>query len=138
MTNEAVPIALSSPLNCVRRKVADGQAIEKYTLLQLIDPNSVAPGSGAANACPFGGIAAAEKVASDGSTDIAVYMDGVFDLSACGLAITPGCAVVISGANQITLASEAGIAAGCLVGWAEETAAVTVETIRVRLRGGQL
>lgn len=135
MANEAVPIALSPTINPVRRTVANGQAIEKYTILQLIDPNTVAPSSGATG-CVFGGIAAAEKVASDGSTSISAYMDGVFDCVVVG-SCTIGEELSVSGANMLKAATEAEVQLGELVGVAEEAATGT-ETIRVRLRGGNL
>lgn len=140
MANEAVPIALSPTANPVRRTVANGQAIEKYTLLQLLDANSVAPSSGAVGTCPFGGIAAAEKVASDGSTTVSAHMSGVFDLySGGGTTIAIGQAVSISGANTVELAGATDIEQGEFVGYAEEATAVgTAEVIRVRLRGGNL
>ena len=138
MANEAVAIQIPTSVNPVRRTVSNGQAIEKYTLLQLIDPNTVAPSSGAVGTCPFGGIAAMEKVASDNSTTISCYMEGVFDLYAGGGTTIPvGQAVSISGANTVELAGATDVENGEFVGYAEEAVAIgTAETIRVRLRGG--
>lgn len=137
MANEAVPISLSPTMNAVRRTVPNAVGIEKYTLLQLYDPNTVAASSG--TACVFGGIAAAEKVANDSSTSIACYMDGVFDLYYLGFPLVAGGPVKISGANTITAANlSTDLSGGLIIGYAEETATAAAETIRVRLVGGSL
>ena len=132
MANEAVLIEFPRNSHAVRRTVANSGTIEKYTLLALTDPNTVAASAGAE---AFGGIAAAEKVTLDGSTSLAAYMDGVFDLTTTGPAITVGDAVSLSGPNLIKEATEAEIQAGRIVGWAEETSTAGSEVIRVRLRG---
>ena len=134
MANEPSPISISSVLHPVRRTVADTPTIEKYTYLKLADPNTASAATGTGDV--FGGIAAFEKVASDGSTNLSAYMDGVFDLYASGATIAIGAAVTNSGANVIRTATEAEIAAGQWCGWAEEaSASATPEMIRVRLRG---
>lgn len=131
MANEAVIIELGvTGGNPIRRTCADAYGIEKGALLRLVDPNTIS-GANIGVAQPFAGIAAAEKVANDGSTSIACYTEGVFDLYADG-AITVGDNVCMSGANKV--ASCGAISGGCIVGYAEETA-TAAETIRVRLRG---
>lgn len=60
--------------------VADGTGIAKGTLLQLTDPRTASAHSGADQ--PIVGVAAAEKVASDGQTRLAVYTRGIFDITA--------------------------------------------------------
>lgn len=63
--------------------VADGTGIEKGTLLQLTDPMTASAADGTAGD-PFAGIAATEKIASDGLTKLEVYREGIFKLTASG------------------------------------------------------
>src|SRR3990167_1318343 len=63
----ALPIAFT---------VADAAAIEKGDFLALTDPMTVALTS--ADNDIFGGIAAEEKIASDGKNKIAGYREGIF------------------------------------------------------------
>jgi len=60
--------------------VANGTGIEKGTLLELTDPMTAVITSGADK--PIAGIAAEEKIASDGKTKLAVYREGVFKMLA--------------------------------------------------------
>ena len=132
MANEAVIIELPRNIHPVRKTVANSGTIEKGTLLGMTDPNTVAA-SAAAEA--WGGGAAAEKVTLDGSTSLAVHLDGVFDMKCnANAGITVGQQVSLSGVNLIKTATEAEIAAGVHIGTAEETASAS-EVIRVRLRG---
>ncbi len=135
MANEAVIIELPRNINPIMRTCADGTTIEKGTLLKLSGANIVI--SSPLNSQAFGGIAAAEKTASDGSTQIPVYMNGCFDLLvATGSAgVTCGAAVTMSGANAVRLGVEADYPLGAVVGYAEEVGAAG-DVIRVRLRGG--
>lgn len=66
---------------------ADGAGIPKGTLLKLSDPFTVAASDGDADV--IAGIAAEEKIASDGKTKIAVYRGGYFKAT-CGEACTVG------------------------------------------------
>ena len=69
MTNEAVleiEQTVPIPMTC-----ANGTGIEKGTILKMSDPFTVAAVSGTNDT--IGGIAAEEKIASDGKTKIAVY-----------------------------------------------------------------
>ena len=134
MANEAVIVDLGpnggSPYQFT---VADGATIEKGTLLKFTDPRTAAANSAIRDR--FAGIAAAEKVASDGATTLAVYTEGIFDLNIVG-GVVAGDTVILSGAN--TLRSGAGLTAASgemFVGIALEDAAVTAETILVKLRG---
>lgn len=79
-------------------------AVPKGTLMKITD-NRVAAATAADND-PFIGIAAAEKVANDGSTCLAVYTHCVARLYASA-AIAVGEVVSISGANAITKTAEA-------------------------------
>jgi hypothetical protein len=129
MANEAVIIELTTQ-NAVNRTCADGATIEKGTILELADPNTVTANDGSGDV--FGGIAAVEKVASDGATTIPAWMSGVFDLTCAASTVTAGQWVSTSGANLIKTATEAELAAGKGIGRAEETGTAS-EVIRVRL-----
>ena len=86
MANEAVIIELFNGGRPIRYTVADDTTIEKGTIMEMTDPRTMKKIS-AANK-PIAGIAAAEKVANDGSTTLAVYTDGIFDLTLGGSATT--------------------------------------------------
>ena len=133
MANEATKIE-DGYVPAVMRTILNATAVEKGTLMELNDNNivNVSSGSGV-----FGGVANAEKVASDGAVKIGCDMDGVYDMTtAPGAAITVGQLVSLSGANLIKTATEAEIAAGKAVGKAEETSTLaSSEVIRVRLLG---
>lgn len=104
MANEAVIIELlGNRGEPTRFTVADGTGIEKGTLMWLVEPRTVKASSG--NAQPFAGIAAAEKVASDGSTSLACYTYGIFDLLlATNSTCNAGDLLIISGANAVAAA----------------------------------
>lgn len=101
MANEAVIIELlGNGGDPVRYTVADGATIEKGTLLKIADPRTAAATS--ADDDPFAGIAASEKVASDGQVTLAAYTHGIFDLTNDAAAeILIGERVSIKGANVI-------------------------------------
>lgn len=133
MANEAVIIELlgngGDPIDVT---VADGTGIEKGTLMQISDPRTGTATSG--NGDKFIGIAAVEKVANDGQTNIPVYTHGIFDLKDSGAGITAGTMVKVNGANLIATADEAGAQdASEIVGLALETAAAN-EVIEVLVR----
>lgn len=107
MANEAVIIELFNGGRPIRYTVADGATIEKGTLMYLsADPRTIAASSGDGEI--FVGVAAHEKVASDGATTLAVYTDGIFDLKDSGAGITLGNMAKLNGANLIATADEAG------------------------------
>lgn len=133
MANEAVIVELlGNQGNPVSFTVADGNTIEKGTLLELSDPRTAAANDGSGDV--FAGIAAAEKVANDGSTNLAAYTYGIFDLKDSGSGITVGQLVSTGGANTIKTATEAEIAAGKAIGKALETAEAN-EVIEVLVGG---
>lgn len=89
--------------------VADGTAIDQYTLCQLSDPRTASASSGAN---VFAGIAASDKEANDGQTNLGLYTKGIFVLTA-NSTIAVGARVMLSAvANKIMTADAAGIAAG--------------------------
>lgn len=67
--------------------VADGTGIEKGSLLKMTDPMTAIINSGDID--QIIGVAAEEKVASDGKTKIGVYLRGIFKCTA-GASITVG------------------------------------------------
>lgn len=127
MANEAVCLEL--PRVIKRYDVYEDIAITKGTLLKLSGDNLVAPSTGAD---VFIGIATEEKAADTGQ-DIAVALDGVYDIK-CNNAVevTLGAIVVLSGPNIIKNAAEADLVLGKVVGKAEEAGSVN-EVIRVRV-----
>ena len=121
MANEAVIIELlGNGGDPVRFTVADGSGIEKGVLLKLTDPRTAIASS--ADNDPFCGIAAAEKVASDGSVTLAAYTKGIFDLKDSGSGITVGATVNVGGANLVIASAAADLLTGSVVGRALETA----------------
>ncbi len=136
MADEAVIIELLGHAGeVVQYTVNDGAAIEKGTIMYIsADPrtafNSLAATTGAA----FAGIAATEKVASDGSTSLGLYTYGVFDLKCASGGCTLGALVTLSGANLIRNAVAADIIAGGIIGKALETGSAA-ETVAVLVGG---
>ena len=117
MADEAVIIELlGNQGDPIRFTCADGATIEKGTLMEVTDPRTVVKVSGANTALV--GIAAAEKVANDGATTIAVYTNGIFDLtiSASGITTLGFDVVANAGDNKVedfdTLDGEKGYAIG--------------------------
>lgn len=132
MTGEAIKRYSASSAGDVVQDytVADGTGIEKGTLLGLSSPRTAAAATTAAEE-PCAGIAAREKVADDGRTQLSVHRQGDFDMVASG-AITVGAPVMAAGhGNQVMQALTTSSGAS-VIGYALETAA-TAETIQVRL-----
>ena len=112
MANEAVLIyetELPVPIT-----VANATGIEKGTVLALTDPNTGTAST--ADNDIFGGIAAEEKIASDGRTKIGTYYGGIFKMVVSSTGSTVGKLQVIKGANTIgdytTLDGELGYVIG--------------------------
>lgn len=132
MANEAIIVELlGNQGDPIEVTVADGTGIAKGTLMKLSDPRTGAATS--ADNDKFIGIAAAEKVANDGSTTLAVYTHGIFDLVDSGSGITVGSDVVIGGANTIKTYTTLDAEKGYKVGKALETASAS-ERIQVLVR----
>lgn len=100
MANEAVlMIETELPISMT---CADGVGIEKGCFLKLTDPYTASAHSADEDYCA--GIAAEEKIASDGKTKIAVYRRGIFKVTASG-GIPVGNNVALSNvANKVKLA----------------------------------
>ena len=75
---------------------ADGAGIEKGTVLKLTDPMTVAASDGDVDI--IAGIAAEEKIASDGKTTIAVYTRGYFKVTSGGT-IAVGAALITNASS---------------------------------------
>lgn len=98
MANEATLfIETAHPIDFT---VADGTAITKGTILRQTDPFTASVPT--ADNDIIAGIAAADKIASDGVTKLAVYRQGIFKLTASG-AITQGDAIGVfgDGSNKV-------------------------------------
>ena len=133
MVNEAVIVELlGDEGDVIYFTVTDATGIEKGALLTLSDPRTAAAGT---DGTICAGIAAAEKVALDGSTKLGCYTHGIFDLNASG-AIAVGEAIALAGNNEVKLAPN-DFSGAKVLGYALETAADN-ETIEcfVRIGGG--
>lgn len=100
---------------------ADGTGIPKGSVLKLTDPNTVVITAGDTD--PVAGIAAEEKIASDGKKTIAVYQRGTFKGYAGAAGVTAGMAIITDtgtgAANELVVAD---VNSEHLVGTAKETA----------------
>ena len=137
MANEAVIIELVAGQNAVRRTCVDAVSISKGTICLLSGSNVVLATNAVSTGKAFGGIAAHDKIAGDGSTNISCWMDGVFDLTNALTAVTAivaGSGVSMSGANLVKYVTAGELLTGALIGYSEEEAAVN-DVFRVRLRG---
>jgi hypothetical protein len=104
------------PMTC-----ADGTGIEKGAILKLTDPATVATTTGDTDPCA--GIAAVEKIASNGQTKIAVHTEGIFRGFAGAAGVTAGAALITDtatgAANELVIAD---INSEYIVGYSLETA----------------
>ena len=131
MANEAVIIELlGNGGDPIRYTVADGTGIEKGSLMYISGDRTISVTRGENE--KFIGIAAAEKVANDGSTNLAVYTNGIFDLKDSGSGITRGVMVKVGGVNTIAASADGDFELGKIVGKALETASAD-EVIAVRV-----
>ena len=95
--------------------VADGTGIERGAVLTLTDPMTAATVT--ASGVAVAGIAAEEKIASDGRTRMAVFRRGIFKVTASG-SVTVG--------NQLVAATENKFVAAAIN--AEHSAGLALET----------
>ena len=104
MANEAVLIY--ETMNAIPFTCADGNALTKGSILKISDPMTAALTAGAVD--NLAGIAGADKIASDGVTQIPVFRQGVFRMYASG-SITVGDPVVTdSSVNYVKTAKGLG------------------------------
>jgi len=131
MANEAVIIELFNGGRPIRFTCAEATGIEKGTLLELSGDRTVIANTN--DNAPVVGIAAHEKVASDGSTTISAYTDGIFDMLTDAGTDSPG-ALMANSATENTLqtADAADLLQGSVVGYLlEEAGNAEVAAVRV-------
>lgn len=131
MANEAVIIELFNGGRPIRFAVQDATAIPKGSLLEMDADRRVIVAT--TDNAPFVGIAAMEKVASDGSTTISAYTDGIFDILSDAGVDTRGALMAVSGtANTIQTADAADLLQGAYVGhYLESGTNAGTEAVRV-------
>ena len=134
MANEWVKVELYGANNDGgprRFTVASGTAISKGTLLAMTDARTAVAQSSLRQACC--GVAAMDKSATDLSTSISAWTNGIFEAKASGAIVVGNAVMASEPANTVILANTASIASGAkVIGYALETAA-DAETINVRL-----
>jgi len=131
MANEAVIIELFNGGRPINFTCADNTTILKGTFAELTDPRTVIANTNA-NA-PLVGIVAAEKVADDGATTVAVYTDGIFDCLTDGGNDNAG-VVLANSATENTLETgvDEDMLNGSVLGYLlEDSGAGTVDAVRV-------
>ena len=112
--------------------VSNTTGIEKGTICKFADPHTASKSVGSAE--PVAGIAATEKVASDGQTQLGFWTNGIFDLQASG-AITVGEALQTSkctAGNYVDKAAPT-TSGAAVIGYALESASAG-EVIRCRVK----
>lgn len=135
MANEAVIIELlGNGGDPIRYTVDNTVAVAKGTIMKFSsDPRTIAACS--ADGDFIAGIAASEKVANDGSTTLAVYTNGIFDLActaSTGSAVLGG-PVKVTAANTIAPADSDTVATSReVVGYSLETGSAG-EVVAVRV-----
>ena len=113
---------------------ANQNAIAKGELLWLTDPVTVSGAATFGGGKPAAGIAAHEKKASDGSTTIGVYTNGIFDIVSGDHVIYAGEYVKISGQNVVEKSFVAADwVSGQFLGKALEDSNGSGETIAVKV-----
>ena len=114
------------------KKIDAGTAISKGTLCKLAEPRTASAATGSGEA--FAGIASVDKEASEGSTTLGLFTNGIFDIQNADVDIAAGMAVVMSGADLIRQAIAADLLTGAVVGKALEDAEAN-EVIAVQVGG---
>ena len=114
----------------VRYSVDEATAVPKGTIMKITDARLAAATTGIDE--PIAGIAASEKVASDGSTTLALYTNGIFDIVNATGAATCGAVQAPNGINTCCDADAGDLIQNSTIGYALETGG-TPETIAVRV-----
>lgn len=116
MADEAVIVELFNGGRGIRYTVEDATAIPKGSLLELDADRRVIVATNA-NA-GFVGIAAFEKVASDGSLQVTAWTDGIFDILSDSGTDVRGTVMVLSAAtNTVETGAAADLLNGSVVGY---------------------
>lgn len=124
MANEAIIVELlGNKGDPIRYTCADNTGIAKGAVLELTTPRTVKLGSAVDK--PLVGIAAEEKVADDGITNISVYTNGIFQLKCATTQCEIGDQVSLAAAdNTVALSSSLDLEKGWSLGYAIETIAI--------------
>ena len=130
MANENIKVITFTP--AVPFKCADGTGIAKGTILELTESMTVVACSGQGK--PIAGIAAGEKIASDGQTTIPVYIDGIFK-GVAGAAVNIG-AALMSDATVNKVETSTGVSGASQLGYALEAPSGDNQTFLFRLNIG--
>jgi hypothetical protein len=128
MANEA--ICIEAPKIIKRITVATATPITKGTILKISADADT--GAASAGADVFGGITVEEFAGDSTLTNVAVALDGTWDIVAADSPITLGAMVVLSGANLIRAAVESDFPLGAVFGKVLETTTAS-ERVKVRL-----
>jgi len=119
MADEAIIVELlGNKGDPVRYTVDDAIAVAKGSVMELTTPRTMKIISAVDK--PIAGILAAEKVANDGQTSMAVYTNGIFQLKT-GAAETATIGDYVSAGavvNQINLSSTLDVEKGWAIGYA--------------------
>ena len=113
--------------------VADGTAIAKGTLCKLTDPRTASAADGAGDI--IAGIAARDKIANDGRTQLAMFRKGIFSMQA-GAAISIGVAVMAEGTTANEIITSTGVTGAAQIGTALEAGAGSGDDIQVAVNIG--
>lgn len=124
MANEAIIVELLGDQGDPVRYTCDETiAVAKGTVMELTTPRTVKKAS--AVDTPLVGIAAEEKVADDGITNISVYTNGIFQLKCATTQCEIGDQVSLAAAdNTIALMTTLDMEKGWTLGYAIETIGV--------------
>lgn len=133
MANEAILLVETQPP--ISFTCADGAGIEKGAFLILSGANTVTT-HGANDEAIIAGIAAAEKIASDGNTTIPVYRAGIFKVTANAAVATLGMALAMDGAANKVKGADATCVGSKIIGCALETCNAQDDVIRMELNLG--
>lgn len=136
MANEAVLVERQPNTWPTAFTVADGTAITKGTILKMTDPRTASIGTNGPVA--VAGIAARDKVANDGRTQLGVWTTGIFDVYLSGsCAIGDPLMISALATTYPNYVEAAGITASgaFTIGYAMETG-TNGEVIQMRLQPG--
>jgi len=126
----AVAACIETPTEFARYQISDAPAIPLGTLMVLSGANLIKASS--ANSEVWAGIAWEEKTAADGLTNLTCAINGVWDLTVSGTAVTLGALVALSGATIIRDATEAEEITGDIIGKALQ-AGTSGDAVRIRV-----
>ena len=135
MVQEWIPVDATDELNLGQRRftVASGVAIAKGTMLELLDARNADGVIGAGAACA--GIASMDKSASDFSTSITAWTEGLFRASGSSAIVVGSALIAAGGLNEVKAGGTKVSSGATVIGYSMD--AITgnpVEQITVRLQ----